>query len=129
MAGMQVRHAGLIGTDGDWLKSLIQSYGVDVSLVDYVADKTVSTGQAMIQLSEGDKENAIVLNGGANLAIEASHIDTWLSMITDTDIVLLQNEISHPDVILQRLKNRGTVYAPSLAITLADDFEKPHPSF
>ena len=82
-------------------------YGVDVSLIGYVAKEEIATGQAMIQLSEGDKENAIVLNGGANLAIDATLIHTWLSEATSSDLLLIQNEISGNEYALQRARDIG----------------------
>ena len=51
-AGMEVYHAGCIGTDGEMLTDVLESNGVDISNIKKVAEKT---GHAIIQVSsKGD---------------------------------------------------------------------------
>ena len=61
-AGMEVYHAGCIGTDGEMLADVLESNGVDISNIKKVDEKT---GHAIIQVSsKGD--NSIFLYSGSN---------------------------------------------------------------
>ena len=48
-AGMEVYHAGCIGTDGEMLADVLESNGVDISNIKNVDEKT---GHAIIQVSQ-----------------------------------------------------------------------------
>ena len=61
-AGAGVIHAGAIGTDGLFLRELLESEGVDCSGVAVLRD--TPTGCALIQVAK-DGENAIHVVGGA----------------------------------------------------------------
>ncbi|MDR2898259.1 MAG: ribokinase [Spirochaetaceae bacterium] len=102
-AGVAVKLAGKVGQDGEFLLSLLESYGVDTSLV---AVSDGATGQAIIQLDE-NKQNAIVLYGGGNREITEEEIEAVLAGFTAGDMIVLQNEISHTAEIIRQAKSRG----------------------
>jgi ribokinase len=102
-AGMEVYLAGKIGADGRFLLDLLQSYGVNTSLV---TEYEGSTGQALIQLDK-NKQNAIVLYAGGNGRNTIADIERTLPNFTRGDIVLLQNEINQTAEIMEAAKKQG----------------------
>lgn len=62
-AGARCIHAGVLGQDGLFLRTLLEQEGVDCSLLRVKAD--MASGHAVIQVSEAG-ENCIVLYGGTN---------------------------------------------------------------
>jgi ribokinase len=104
-AGASVFHGGKIGEDGRFLVELLQSYGVDTSLVREYGGQT---GQALIQL-DANGQNSIVLYGGGNRAIGQSEIDEALSLFGEGDCLVLQNEIDHVPYLITQAKKRGMV--------------------
>ncbi|MDR0599199.1 MAG: ribokinase [Treponema sp.] len=102
-AGLEVYLAGKIGQDGRFLLSLLNSYGVDTSLV---AEYEGATGQAIIQVDRGG-QNAIVLYAGGNARIAAEEIDRTLALFGTGDILVLQNEINRLPEIMEKAVERG----------------------
>jgi ribokinase len=102
-AGMDVYMAGKIGRDGEFLLSLLGSYGVDTGGVT-VYDG--ATGQAFIQLDK-NKQNSIVLYSGGNAAISPGEIDAVMERFGPGDLLVLQNEIARTREIMERAKERG----------------------
>jgi ribokinase len=103
-AGADVMHAGRVGEDGQWLKGKLNEAGVDVSRIEVDAD--VRTGHAVIQVDDAG-ENAILLHGGANLAITPDQIDSALSGFDKGDVLLLQNEINDVPALITAAFDRG----------------------
>lgn len=102
-AGLETFLAGKVGADGAWILELLNSYGVNTSLV------TVSdgmTGNAMIQRS-ADGQNSIVLSAGTNHEITDSEIDEVLGHLGSGDILVLQNEINNLDRIIRAASEKG----------------------
>ena len=96
-AGANVYHAGCVGEDGDMLKNILLENKVDTSYLKVIEGKN---GHAVIQVtSEG--ENSIFLYQGSNEKIEKEYIDCVLKDFEGGDIVLLQNEISNVDYIIE----------------------------
>lgn len=89
-AGANVFQAGLIGTDGLFLKELLNENGVNTDFLSICDEKT---GQAIIQVDENG-ENSILLYPGANEKITPEYIDSVLARFGSDDVLLLQNEIS-----------------------------------
>lgn len=110
-AGMEVFHAGCVGSDGEMLVELLRDSGVDVSNVSRVDSKN---GHAVIQVS-AKGENSIFLYPGSNEMVSCDMVDAVLSHFVAGDILLLQNEISNVDYIVQRAHARGMciVFNPS----------------
>ncbi|MDR0877992.1 MAG: ribokinase [Treponema sp.] len=102
-AGMTVYMAGKIGSDGEFLLDLLQSYGVNT---DHVARYEGATGQALIQLDK-DHQNSIVLFAGGNGVIQPEEIDSVLGCFGEGDIIVLQNEITQISEIMKQAKKRG----------------------
>lgn len=97
-AGATVFHAGKIGADGAFLEELLQSVGADTSLL---LRGDTCTGHAVIQVEESG-ENSILLVGGANQEITEEDAERVLARLEPGDWLLLQNEISAMDYILDR---------------------------
>lgn len=89
-AGVAVKHAGKVGRDGLWLKDLLSEAGVDTSLTQVI---DAPTGHANIQVTP-EGENAIVIYGGANKAIERQDVVDALADVSPGDYILVQNETS-----------------------------------
>ncbi len=103
-AGAEVLHAGRIGDDGLFLKEKLESAGVDCSLLDVVSGEP--TGHAMIQVS-AKGENCIVLFGGANQRISEEQIVRSINSMERGDFLLLQNEISRMEEIMETAGRAG----------------------
>ncbi len=96
--GAEVRHAGKVGKDGQFLKDLLTNSGVDTDLLE-VADGP--SGHANIQVTP-EGENSIVLFGGANREITVADLDRVLAQCAAGDALLIQNEISElPELMLR----------------------------
>jgi ribokinase len=110
-AGIDVYMAGKIGPDGRFLLDLLGSYGVNT---EKVAIYPGATGQALIQLDRNG-QNSIILYAGGNGEIQKEEIDGVLESFGSGDSILLQNEIPHVGVIMERAKKRGMkiVFNPS----------------
>ncbi|MDO5559852.1 MAG: ribokinase [Oscillospiraceae bacterium] len=102
-AGSDVYHAGCIGSDGEMLKEELKRNNVNT---DYVKTLDMPTGHAVIQVSESG-QNCIILFGGANQAISPEQIDETLSHFSKGDIILLQNEISNLEYIIDEAYKKG----------------------
>ena len=110
-AGMQVYHAGCVGSDGDMLLELLKSSGVDVSHVARVDSKN---GHAVIQVS-AKGENSIFLYAGSNAMVSREIVDEVLTHFDEGDILLLQNEISNVPYIIEKAheKRMQIIFNPS----------------
>jgi ribokinase len=106
--GIEVIHAGMVGSEGIFLKKLLEKEGVNCENISI--SQTIPTGQALIQVADNG-ENSIVLLGGANQAIPKIAVATALNELSVGDFVLLQNEISlTPEVIRQAAKRQMRVF-------------------
>jgi ribokinase len=101
--GHPVHHAGLVGSDGAWIKDRLASHGVDTT---WIGNSEALTGQAIIQVTK-EGENAIVLDSGANSTFTRSWIDTVLSNFAAGDWVMLQNETNELIHIMDHAHRRG----------------------
>ncbi len=103
-AGVSVRHAGVIGPDGQILLDMLETAGVDCSLVQRVTEPR--SGNAIIQCDrQGD--NCIMLYGGANQVVDEAMVDEILNEFVPGDYLLVQNEISSLPYLVQRAHERG----------------------
>nr|WP_308627228.1 ribokinase [uncultured Eisenbergiella sp.] len=102
-AGAAVFHAGTIGKDGLFLKEILERSGADTR---YLREGAEVTGHALIQVSE-EGENCIILFNGSNYENDRAFMDEVLKDFSEGDILLLQNEISNLDYLLQRGKAKG----------------------
>lgn len=110
-AGQNVYHAGCIGENGEFLSKILTENGVNV---DFLKSVDGENGHAIIQLSKSG-ENSIFLYNGSNAKITKEDIDKTLSYFDKNDIVLLQNEISNVDYIVEKAHSKGLniIFNPS----------------
>lgn len=97
-AGAQVFHAGMIGPEGGSLLEALLASGVDTRFVRTIQEKS---GHTIIQVDRAG-QNCILLYGGANRKISEDFVDEVLEAFEAGDVILLQNEISCLDVIMDR---------------------------
>lgn len=103
-AGAEVYHAGKIGADGQKSVEELRRLGVDTRFV--TVEPGIFTGHAIIQVAR-DGQNCILLYGGANQAITPAEADAVLAQFGPGDLLLLQNEISCLEHLLERAHDRG----------------------
>ncbi|MDF7640513.1 ribokinase [Bifidobacterium sp. ESL0784] len=121
-AGAAIRHAGMIGEDGVFLRDLLDQAGVDTSEVE--VSKKERTGNAIIQRNH-DGDNCIVLYSGANRAFTKDFVDEVLSKFDKGDWLLVQNETNLLGYIVEQAHRRGMKVAmnPSPADELLDEVD------
>ena len=102
-AGADVFLAGKIGSDGEFLLSLLKPCGVNAN---HVALGSGSTGQALIQLDRNG-QNAIVYYAGENGEITAAEAEAVIASFSEGDIISLQNELPHiPEMMKAAAKKK-----------------------
>ncbi len=95
-AGLEVYHAGRIGTDGMFLVDLLDGYGVDTRYIDTTSS---ATGNAIIQVDD-EGRNCIMIYPGGNREITKEMVDAVLSDFSQGDWLVLQNEINLVDYLI-----------------------------
>ncbi len=110
-AGAKVYHAGCVGNDADMLTDLLLSSGVDIS---YLQRADAKNGHAIIQV-EDSGNNSIFIYPGTNGMIYREYIDKVLDNFDKGDMLVLQNEISNVEYIIDKAyqKNMQIVFNPS----------------
>ncbi len=106
-AGAKVFHAGLVGEEKAELLDVLESSGVDISLIKQCA---AETGHAVIQV-DNKGQNSIIVFGGANKQITADYISEALSDFREGDLLLLQNEISCVGDAMEHAARKGMTIA------------------
>ena len=102
-AGAKVYHAGCIGEEGEMLEEIMKQSGVDTSYLKKVPEKN---GHAVIQVTK-QGENSIFLYPGSNEMVTKDYIDSVLEEFGEKDIILLQNEISNIEYIVEKAYQKG----------------------
>ena len=102
-AGADVYMAGAVGADGTFLLDFLSSFGVHT---EYMRTLSVPTGRAIIQVDD-EGRNAILLYGGANRCVTPEIIDGVLGSFGEDDWILLQNEISGVDYLINAASGKG----------------------
>lgn len=102
-AGVPVYHAGLIGDDGKVFLEAAKEYNINAEFIQTCEGKT---GHAIIQVDKNG-QNCILLYGGGNRKITKDFVDQVLSGFENGDILLLQNEISELDYIIDQAYAKG----------------------
>ena len=97
-AGIDTYHAGRVGADGQDFIDYLNKYGVKTNYL--LKDDNEATGHAIIQVCQG--QNCIILHGGANQKVDHKQIDEVLANFDEGDVLLLQNEISSIDYIIDK---------------------------
>ena len=99
-AGGNIMHAGCVGKDGEILLQALKDNNVDTSLIKTVES---ASGQAIIQVDKHG-QNCIILFHGANYEVDKAYIDGVMQDFAQGDILILQNEISNIDYIIEVAK-------------------------
>lgn len=107
-AGSDVYMAGKVGADGAVLLSKLKEFDVDTDHV-LIEDEAFS-GHAIIQIDSAGQNN-IILYGGTNRLITRADVDKVLADFDAGDILLLQNEISSLDYIIEKGYEKGMIIA------------------
>ena len=102
-SGSDVYFAGCIGSDGLWLKDLLDENGVNTTFLKEIEGPT---GQAIIQLDK-NKQNSIIILSGANGKITETEIDEVLKSFNSDDYLVLQNEIPKVNYLINKAKDKG----------------------
>lgn len=102
-SGCRVSLAGKIGRDGIFMKRLAEGYGINTEFLE-ITDSP--TGHAIIQVDKSG-ENSIIIFGGANRKIDEQFADKVLDSLGYGDIIILQNEISCLDYIIDKAFKKG----------------------
>lgn len=102
-AGIPVYHAGMIGEEGDILLETCRDNGVNTEFIRKIQGPS---GHTVIQVDK-DGQNCILLFGGANRSITREFVDQVLENFEKEDLILLQNEISELDYVIDRAYEKG----------------------
>ena len=110
-AGLSVCHAGLIGTDGEHLRDLLNQNGVDTSLIE---TRDMPGGHTVIQV-DSSGQNSIIVFAGENMRVLDEDIERVLSEFNKGDLLILQNELDHSPAIMRMASERGMtiIFNPS----------------
>ena len=106
-AGSNVYFAGAVGDDGNMLIDSLKANGVNV---DYLKQVSGPSGHAVIQVTP-EGQNSIIILAGSNGSITREDVDQVLSSFKTGDLVVLQNEISCVDYIIDHAKEIGMIIA------------------
>jgi len=102
-AGQAVFHAGCVGPDGDFLIDILKQSGANT---EYIKRSGGVTGHALIQVAASG-ENCILLFAGSNAENDKDTIDAVLENFEAGDILMLQNEISNMEYLVERGSKKG----------------------
>ena len=102
-AGAEIYHAGLVGEDGEMLRTFLADNGVDTRFVRTIDQPS---GHAVIQV-EPAGNNCIFLYGGANQCVSEAFIQDALEPFGEGDFLVLQNEINMIDKIIEAAYDKG----------------------
>lgn len=110
-AGNKVFHAGLIGTDGEFLVNKLIENKVITNLM---RSANSVSGHAIIQVDDSG-QNCILLYGGTNRMLTEEYVDRTLASFDKDTLVLVQNETNLIDYIIQKAHQRGFLVALNAA--------------
>ncbi|GAA0136239.1 ribokinase [Paenibacillus sp. YSY-4.3] len=123
LAGGYVTMIGSVGQDSfaNQLLATMQGYGVNTSLV---MSKEGFSGLAFINVNDHG-ENTIILSEGANGKMNPDDIRSSLSILKQTDLLLLQNEIPWEtnEMVIEEARRKGVfiILNPAPATSISDE--------
>lgn len=104
-AGAFVVHAGAVGAeDGRFLTDILSANEVDTRWIKVLEGEP--SGHAIIQVDQSAQNN-IILYGGTNQLIEEEQITATLAHFESGDYLVLQNEISNLEKLIDLAHARG----------------------
>jgi len=95
-SGVNVYHAGRIGSEGIFLKKYLEELNINTK---YIEVTDTPTGHAIIQVNKKG-ENSITLYSGANSTFTTEDIENTLCDFSKNDYLLIQNEINNISTII-----------------------------
>ena len=101
--GKTIYHAGMIGVGGDMLLEELDRNRVNTK---YIKKSEEKCGHTIIQVDDNG-QNCIICFPGSNHLIEKDYIDEVLDGFCSGDWMILQNEISNIDYIIEKAYERG----------------------
>lgn len=104
-AGVEIYHAGIVGTEGEVFFDACQRYGIRSP---YIRRGSIRNGHTIIQIDKTG-QNAIMLFGGCNRAFTKEYIDEVLNGFDAGDYLILQNEINLLDYIIDSAYEKGLI--------------------
>lgn len=110
-AGSACFHAGKIGSDGLWVRDLMEKSGVDTRLL--LVEDNLATGTAIIQICETTKQNAILIWSGGNGAITIKDVENTIRYTSNFtpwgyyDWLVVQNELLMTPLIINEAHSQG----------------------
>lgn len=102
-SGAEIFHAGMLGVGGEPLKACLDESGVNTSLL---RPCDAPQGHTVIQI-DPNGQNCIIVYGGSNQELDRNYIDETLARFSAGDYLMLQNEISNLDYVLEVAAARG----------------------
>ena len=102
-AGMDVWHAGKLGPEGLFLKTMLEENGVHTGFIELSPEPT---GHAVIQVTP-DGQNCIFLFGGTNRSITEEHMRKTLDHFDPGDVLVCQNEINGMEALTAMAAEKG----------------------
>ncbi len=110
-AGVEIYHAGVLGSDGGLLLQTMEQSGVKTQHIQRVPEKN---GHAIIQVTAAG-ENSIILHAGSNAMLTEKMIDSVLEHFRAGDVLMLQNEVNLVGHLVEKAHAKGmvTVLNPS----------------
>ena len=106
-AGNHVYFAGAVGVDGQRILDALDQNKIDRH---HVRQRLCATGHAIIQVDRNG-QNCIIILSGANDTITQSDVIDVLDNFGAGDLLVLQNEISNVDKIVEHAHEKGMVVA------------------
>lgn len=103
-AGLNVYHAGCLGTGGDLLLDVLRNDSVNTDYIRLLSD--VPCGHTIIQ-NDREGDNCILLFGGSNQCVTEEQVDETLSHFGPEDWIILQNELNDIAYIMEKAYERG----------------------
>jgi len=108
-SGARVHFIGKVGNDqyGQIAKKYLADVSIDVHTL--LCSETEPTGLALIYVTEGNAENMIAVNPGANLDITKKEIQQCTSIVEASDILLtqLENNIDALETLICNANREG----------------------
>lgn len=106
-AGLDVWHAGKLGSQGLFLKELLEENRVHTEFIELSQEPT---GHAVIQVDPAG-QNSIFLFGGTNRTISPEHIRETLRHFSPGDVLVCQNEINSLEELTEAAVRQGLLLA------------------
>ena len=106
-AGSDVHFAGAVGNDGKMLVDTLKDEGINIEHLKVTSEPS---GHAIIQVTP-DGQNSIIILAGANASVTHEDVDGVLDSFAKGTLVVLQNEISSVDYIIEQAKERELLIA------------------